>query len=251
MLDIQERYTTEVEGQDIHNFNCGGFALNMCKWLTPYVCELIPCEELCNGAVCESCQFNTYCYKAYGEEGDHCSEEYEVCGDPIDESDEVALPPWEKESHCEEKTSCNKNLASRNLNTYSNKIKYYYCCDYRDDIILSLMEHSDYSTATSIIVDNDIEFLINRYPFLQIVDDITQTAATDKIIAYRIFIDYDYGDEYIYDQDFHFRIRVNGKWYEKIGSSEIFEINDYSEEPWTYSMSTYDSKIVYLKDTRY
>lgn len=103
---------------------------------------------------------------------------------------------------------------------------------------------------TDEVVDLDANYLLRTYPFLKQVN-LSDCSKDDTVIAYRIFIDA--SDEYVEDTDFHFRVRHNGFWFEKMGTDDITICITDVENPWGDIEDediVYNSKVVYFKTTR-
>lgn len=115
----------------------------------------------------------------------------------------------------------------------------------RDDLIYDYNDsgYSDMEIANEIL-DYDIDY------FKDLFGDKFREATKEEIleepdglIAYRI------ASENIYDEggEFHFRVRKNGSWFEKMGISEIVNLGNIDiQEPWTYNYYTYNSKIAFF-----
>lgn len=173
---------------DEYLFNCGGFALGLIEWVTPYV-------------NCDKC-------------------EYKKENLPITDWDELC-------DNCEESRYARLDFIE-------------YCID-RYDLDASLQT----------IIESDAKMLMRKYNFLQRVDA-TVCEKYEKIIAYRIGIKITEDSDEI-EQDFHFRVKVNGKWYEKCGAGAITEAdidNSNINQPWCVADFTYDSPIIYFIDSR-
>lgn len=97
------------------------------------------------------------------------------------------------------------------------------------------------------ILRRDVDFLLNRYPFLDEVN-LEDCDEKETVIAYRIFIRWD--DEYyvLEDTDFHFKVRINGYWFEKMGTENITKCDLNPNRPWQYrdDYTQYTSSIVYF-----
>ena len=52
----------------------------------------------------------------------------------------------------------------------------------------------------------------------------------------------------VIDYDFHFKVRIDGCWYEKLGGNVIQYAN---LDDWDYSELCYNSATIYFKDSRY
>ena len=76
---------------------------------------------------------------------------------------------------------------------------------------------------------------------------------TDKVVAYRInidFNDWDWPSSYI-DEDFHFRVRIGGFWFEKCGEDKVQFCDDqnvFNQWRSTDNLS-YDSEILFFRFT--
>ena len=169
-------------------YNCGGFALGLIEWVTPYIS--------CNNCV------------------------YVKENLPITDWDELC-------DSCEE-------------SQYARLDYIEYCID-----------SCGLDTALQIIIKSDVRMLVNKYPFLQRIDA-SDCIKYNKIIAYRIGVNiFEDSDEI--EQDFHFRVKINGKWYEKCGAGAIKEINineSSINQPWQVADFVYNSPIIYFIDTR-
>jgi hypothetical protein len=72
----------------------------------------------------------------------------------------------------------------------------------------------------------------------------------DRIIAYRLMLEDVEPTEFDPDvnTDFHFRVCIDGEWWEKNGSSIIRYCGDFADEsPWHCETWAYDSNIKYAK----
>lgn len=99
------------------------------------------------------------------------------------------------------------------------------------------------------ILWRDVNFLLNQYPFLYLTK-LEDCAPSDIVIAYRLFIQPDEDCSYIEDTDFHFRIRINNFWFEKMGSDDIKLCDANIEDVWTSPTAQYTSRIVYFKSDK-
>ena len=168
--------------EELNCYNCGGFAFDVPKWITPYLIE----DE--------------------------------------DWSDEELI------SQCE---------------------YYDYWTEYeRRNLIREMIE--DRMTSKEIedvLLEHDTDYLLKRFPNLERIDNPNDTANTDRIIAYRLCVPSIIDDpSFDYDDiDFHFRVRIDGIWFEKNGMGPI-EQRAFTEEAWqTTDDLIYDSDIVYFR----
>ena len=82
----------------------------------------------------------------------------------------------------------------------------------------------------------DVDYLLNTFKNLKIIDSIDEVDNNDTVIAYRIGV-FKFANEL--DYDFHFKVRRKGKWSEKTGGfppheceeEEVFDawINPYDD----------------------
>ena len=116
----------------------------------------------------------------------------------------------------------------------------YYNYDNRSKIIGYLYEY-DRDALFKTVIQYDTKFLLHTFPFLKCAETIED--ASLPLIAYRL------GSMDLYDLDFHFKVEVDGIWYEKQGRMPIQETtqDDWgSREDEVY----YTGPIVYFYDTR-
>ena len=97
------------------------------------------------------------------------------------------------------------------------------------------------------IAERDAEQLMETYPFLERVE-LKDTTKEDIVIAYRVYIQV--CDGCCCDSDFHFKVRFNGYWFEKMGNEEVHLCQLKPNESWYGWNAVYSSKIIYFKDTR-
>ena len=99
------------------------------------------------------------------------------------------------------------------------------------------------------VIDRDFEFILKTCPWLEPIDveDITDK---DRVIAYRLSMEIpECRDEFDCDEymDFHFRVLLDGEWWEKNGGAPVHYVCDYiDEEPWVV-----EDWIVYSGPIRY
>lgn len=123
---------------------------------------------------------------------------------------------------------------------------------YTDEAREDLMDYFIESnwTETDIeeeILQQDTIFLLNQYPFLEPIQ-LSECEAKDVVIAYRIFINVDEELGIVEDTDFHFRVRINGFWFEKLGREEVKLCTFEDSAPWVVPNSNmaYTSQIKYF-----
>ena len=71
----------------------------------------------------------------------------------------------------------------------------------------------------------------------------------DRVVAYRLYLDEDALEAGEIDDDYHFRVRINGFWFEKCGQEPIrFCGTELDEKPWKVTpYLVYDSEICYFR----
>lgn len=123
-----------------------------------------------------------------------------------------------------------------------------YTDEEREAIMINLI--NDNWTEADIeeeILRCDVNFLLDEYPFLAPVE-LSECDPTETVIAYRIFVRVDEEFGCIEDTDFHFKVRINGFWFEKMGSDPVRPCSLDEDEPWLMSNTDtkYTSRIEYF-----
>lgn len=115
----------------------------------------------------------------------------------------------------------------------------------REDLMCALHEEGwSENEIEEEILERDVQFLLDHYPFLERVN-LEDCAPTDTVIAYRLFVEF--YDDYVYDTDFHFKVRINGFWFEKLGGNKVTLTQLIPDQPWDYPGNcAYTSPIVYF-----
>ena len=116
---------------------------------------------------------------------------------------------------------------------------------------LALEERYSHSKIEEEILKMDKEFMLKNFKGALTTCENPDLIPSDKrIIAYRIFVDED--SRWI-NSDFHFKVRINGKWYHKQGSMSPEECELDSEHEWPLLedddetiLHYYDSPILYF-----
>ena len=127
-----------------------------------------------------------------------------------------------------------------------------YIGQYTDNARFSYIEESyedgvPNEEITAKVLEQDVDFLLKHYPFLQKVN-YEDCSPNDTIIAYRIFIQLDEDGEI--DTDFHFRLRHCGFWFEKSGFEQATVSLYDLFEPWPLADEEdeyYNSEIIFFK----
>lgn len=120
--------------------------------------------------------------------------------------------------------------------------------DTRDDIMYGVWEATEDEKETAdALAARDWEQILRDFPYLRPIPHPTAVPDDVEVIAYRVGIAYDESADYL-DEDFHFRVRRNGVWYEKHGTQEPHECYcQFVEGEWT----TPTGDLVYNSDTYY
>ena len=123
----------------------------------------------------------------------------------------------------------------------------------REDFIDSLYEDGfDDNFVSYELVFEDTHHILKRFPFLEQIE-LEDARPEDTIIAYRVFTKWDESYDCVADTDFHFKVRLNGFWFEKMGGGEIClcDLNPDEKQAWIYNDDwAYISPIVYFRDKR-
>ena len=98
----------------------------------------------------------------------------------------------------------------------------------------------------SIVLPYDIEAILSACPWVQLAD--ASAPADKRLIAYRLCLNQEEFDDGEIDEDFHFRVRIDGLWYEKCGEGDIHLCrNQNIEDIWECDDDLiYDSEIIYF-----
>ena len=139
-------------------------------------------------------------------------------------------------------------MTARNLSTLLSKLDIHYSLMNRTYIAISLIKKYPKEVVLDVILNLDILFLLHQFPFLTkcLHKDIKNT---NRLIAYKIFLTFDDQKTKLLDSDFHFKIRINGQWYEKTGARSIYPTTNF--KVWKNGEYIYDSNTIYLIDNRY
>lgn len=99
------------------------------------------------------------------------------------------------------------------------------------------------------VLELDVNAILRACPWLEQIS-LEEAEQTDRIVAYRLHIDEDalLAGEFD-DDDYHFRVRINGFWFEKCGQEGIRFCGVFADEaPWHTTPSlVYTSNITYFR----
>lgn len=120
--------------------------------------------------------------------------------------------------------------------------------DTREDMMYGIWEVTeDEKEVADALAERDWEQILADFPYLKPIGHPREVPDDKEVIAYRVGIRYDEGEDYL-DEDFHFRVRRNGVWYEKQGTQDPHECYCQSiEGEWLTPMGDleYNSKTYY------
>ena len=130
---------------------------------------------------------------------------------------------------------------------YDNDDKY--TDESRTEMIRNMYEEGHSKEAImEVVMAMDQESLLHACSWIEPVL-VNEIQPTDRVVAYRLFIDEDALEAGEVDEDYHFRVRINGFWFEKCGQDPIrFCGTELDEKPWaTTPHLVYDSDICYFR----
>lgn len=109
----------------------------------------------------------------------------------------------------------------------------------QDDIELGyqLIEREGFNEeeVIQILFERDVEQILKDFNVTMVDNKNYPLAENEELIAFRIGINRDSFDDDALIIDQHFRVKRNGKWFEKCGCSGVHEVKDYNEKPWMIS----------------
>ena len=121
-----------------------------------------------------------------------------------------------------------------------------YDMDEREDWMHEMWENDcPMEDIEEFVLERDWEHILKDCPWLVPIESLDESAADDRIIAYRLYVKDEGG---LLDDDFHFRVRINGFWFDKCGTEKIrFLGTEADEEPW----ESEDSDLIYTSSIKY
>lgn len=124
-----------------------------------------------------------------------------------------------------------------------------YTDEERQNLIQEMMDDGfDRESVMEAILMADQESILRACPWIEPVLA-NEIRPEDKVVAYRLHLDSDtfYAGEI--DDDYHFRVRINGFWFEKCGQDPIRFCGTFTDEaPWRVTpYLVYDSDIIYFR----
>ena len=119
----------------------------------------------------------------------------------------------------------------------------------RQDLIQEMMDEGfDRETIMETILLADQEALLSACHWIEPVLK-EEIQPQDRVIAYRLMLESDAFHEGEIDDDYHFRVRINGFWFEKCGQDPIRFCGTCADEsPWQVTpYLVYDSEVIYFR----
>ena len=101
------------------------------------------------------------------------------------------------------------------------------------------------------VTERDFEFILKTCPWLKSIDE-SEIDENDRVIAYRLSMEQPPDDPEEFDMDeygdFHFRVMIDGEWWEKNGAGPVHLIEDPDADVWEVEdWLVYDGPIKYAK----
>ena len=112
-----------------------------------------------------------------------------------------------------------------------------YTEDYRKSIIVEMYEEGfAMEDIFEVILELDAEAILAACPWIELID-LADAMPDDKVVAYRLYIDEEeLAAADVVDDDFHFRVRIGGFWFEKCGCDPIHLCGTEAQtDPWVTS----------------
>lgn len=103
--------------------------------------------------------------------------------------------------------------------------------------------------AISNLLEEDVGVILSLFPEVQRItwNEVSNIPKEKRLIAYRLMVIVDEEKEVI-DTDFHFKVRINGRWSEKSGSAYIHSCSEEIDEtmPWVDGELIYEGPIAFF-----
>ena len=100
------------------------------------------------------------------------------------------------------------------------------------------------------VIDRDFEFILKTCPWLEPIDE-EEVYDGGRVIAYRLSMEIPDGrEEFDVDEcmDFHFRVLIDGEWWEKCGATSVQKVEHPENENWEIDdWLVYDGPIRYAR----
>lgn len=117
-------------------------------------------------------------------------------------------------------------------------------------IIDMLEDEIDRLDVMEAVIDRDFEFILKTCPWLEQIDE-DEIDLKDRVVAYRLSMmvpseasEFDVDS----DMDFHFRVLIDGEWWEKNGNGPVHKVEDPEADVWEVEdWLVYDGPIRYAR----
>ena len=112
-----------------------------------------------------------------------------------------------------------------------------------------LMEGYSREEVMEDITERDFEFILKTCPWLVPIDE-SEIDTKDRVIAYRLSLEVpDDLDDFDMDDssDFHFRVLIDGEWWEKNGAGPVHRVEQMNDIWEVDDWLVYDGPIRYAK----
>lgn len=149
-----------------------------------------------------------------------------------------------------------ENCIFTNCGSYAFNIQGWYCPDENfdedDEKLGNTLFEEDELTTTEILqllFDRDVEQILNDFDLVRVYNKDIFLKSNEELVAFRMCVVPDFfdGEDDSLSIDYHFRVKRNGKWMEKIGCGQVHEVLNYSENPWVVSeFLIYSGPIAYF-----
>lgn len=146
-----------------------------------------------------------------------------------------------------------KNPTNTNCGSFALNVTEWYSPYLIDDVYIDDIDLSDYTEMDrnswayelvqegysvqeimEYLIDKDWEFILKSCPWLVPIRK-EEINPADRVIAYRLSLelpnelsDFDLEE----NGDFHFRVMIDGEWWEKNGGGPVRKVEEMNEEPW-------------------
>lgn len=119
----------------------------------------------------------------------------------------------------------------------------------RYNLIQEMMDDGfDRATIMETVLMADQEALLGACSWIEPVLK-EEIRPEDRVIAYRLMLESNAFEAGEIDDDYHFRVRINGFWFEKCGQDPIRFCGIFADEaPWHVTpYLVYDSEVIYFR----
>lgn len=142
------------------------------------------------------------------------------------------------------------NCGGYALGTYSWYLPYY-DFETREEQVTDLISRgfNEYQIYRQLLSLDTKQMLSDFKERLRVIKNESDLLDTETLIAYRIFVEFNFynGKLFYEDSDFHFRVKRGDRWFEKNGDDLIHTVEDMSLfVPWIAQCGEYDSEVVLL-----